>query len=229
MQLERSVPGSAPRRRPHRTTLAVLTVVLGSASVAWSAVGRDDAPAPISAEGLFTAPTQLGEHLVIATSVQDPAAKGVASVTVGGTCSWSLTIEGGFGGTWAGQYAGHFYPDQPTGTPGSFTMTFEQEEDGDGPTGGVAAVGPATPVASGSWPARFDFSPVLGGAMWMAVPGSATYTETDATLNVTSNDGTHVGGMVNGIAMLPLGVGDVEHASFTLTFRSAADFDCGQD
>lgn len=88
---------------------------------------------------------------------------------------------------------------------------------------GIAPAGPATPVATGSWPARFDFSPVLGEAIWVAVPASATNTEIDATLTVRANDGAHVRGSVSGTAMLPAAVVNVELALYTLTCRSAVD------
>jgi len=65
--------------------------------------------------------------------------------------------------------------------------------------------------------------------MWVAVPASATYTETDAVLLVTANNGTIVQGRVSGTAMLPLGAGEVELAPFTLTFRSTSDFACGPE
>jgi hypothetical protein len=205
-----------------------VATVLGfdNKAVTWSATGPTGAPVPISASGVFTAPMVLGEYRITATSVQDPLVKGTAAVTVSGVCSWSLTIGSGRGGTWSGVIAGHLYA---TGTPGSFSLTFERDEDSDnGPIGYVQAVGPRAAETTGNWPATFSFAPVLGGAeLWTAIPASATYTETDARLTVTENNGTIVRGRVTGVAMLPLGVGQVQLAPFTLTFRSAQNFNCG--
>src|SRR5690606_18099719 len=117
----------------------------------------------------------------------------------------SLFIGGGYGGTWSGQLAGHFYPDQSSGG-GNFTMTFEKDRFSDYPIGTVWAGGPASGVAAGSWPANFSFSPANENSMWVAVFGG--HTDTEATLHVSANDGTTVVGSVSGTAMLALGPGE---------------------
>jgi hypothetical protein len=221
-------PANASLLPGESQTFTATVLGLDNKAVTWSATGPTGAPVPISPSGAFTAPTLLGEYRVTATSAQDPNISGSVLVTVSGVCSWSLTIGSARGGSWSGQYAGHFYPDQPTGTPGSFTLTFERDEDSDdGPIGSVQAVGPRIADATGSWPASFSFAPVLGGPqLWTAVPASGTLTETSATLAVSANDGTIVRGSVTGTAMLPLGAGEVQYAPFTFTFRSARNFDC---
>ncbi len=210
-------------------TFSAIVLGLDNKAVTWSATGPTGAPVAISSTGVFTAPTTLGEYRVTATSVQDPDVKGSAAVIVSGVCTWSLTIDGARGGTWSGAVAGHLYPVPASGSPGSFTMTFERDEDSDdGPIGSVQAVGPRAVDATGSWPALFSFAPVLGGpVLWTAIPASATYTDTDAVLSVSANDGSIVRGRVSGTAMLPIGEGQVQLAAFTLTFRSAYFFDCG--
>jgi len=177
-------------------------------------------------DSVFTAPTTLGEYLVIATSAQDPSVTGVATVNVGGACSWSLSIGGGHGGTWSGELAGHSYPDEPLGG-GNFTMTFQRSRFDDYPIGTVWAVGgPGAGVNSGSWPANFSFS-LTEGSTWGAVvaPG-----ETNPPLLVSSNDGTTVIGSVSGTAILSwVDGGQSEPASFTFRFRSAHNNACGPD
>lgn len=190
--------------------------------VTWSAIGPDGGPAPISSTGVFTAPTLLGEYQVIATSVDTPDLTGTAEVNVTGMCSWSLTIGGSYGGTWSGESAGHFYPDEPSGG-GNFTMTYQQNEYTDYPIGTIWAAGPGSSVATGSWPTNFSFS-TSEDAIWVGV---APPDETFPPLHVSANDGTTVVGSVTGTAMLALGAGEVELAPFTFRFRSAHNFDCG--
>src|SRR5690606_12620749 len=155
-------------------TFTATVLGLENKAVTWSATGPGNAPASISSTGVFTAPTQLGEYLVIATSVEDPSLTGVANVTVGGACSWSLTIGGGLGETGSGELAGHYYPPS---AGGNFTMTFQRTAFDDYPIGTVWAVGgPGAGVTSGSWPANFSFTPSVESSIWVAVvaPGESS-------------------------------------------------------
>lgn len=211
---------------PNESQQFTATVLgLENKTVSWSAVGPTGAPAAISSNGVFTAPTESGQYTVTATSQQDPEVKGSAIAVVSGVCSWTLDIAGPRGGSWTGQVAGHFYPEQPSGG-GSFWLTFDRDDSGNGPTGTVTAAGPGGNNAAGSWPALFGFSPTETGPIWVAMPASGTTTETSATLSVSTNDGSTVVGTVSGTAMLQVGNGQEEYADFILRFRSARDFNC---
>ncbi len=193
-------------------------IVLGTDNdeVTWSAFDPNGAPAAIGANGLFTAPAEQGSYLVVATSVADPTAEGYANVTVVGECSWTLTIDGIYGGSWSGAIATHVYPGQFV--PGPFIMTFVQSDESD-LLGIFQAEGPGQGTASGSWSGSMGFSPGVG-TQWTAVESDDP--PSSATLTVTSNDGRAVTGTVTGQAFTPV-AGKVYTAGFTLTFRSLND------
>lgn len=196
-------------------------IVMGAdnTDVTWTAFDPDGAPAAIGPNGRFTAPARTGSYLVVATSVEDPTAKGYANVTVAGQCYWTMTIEGLYGGSWSGAIATHIYAGEIF-AQSAYTMTFTDDEESD-LLGVIQALGPEAEEGVGSWTALLGFSPYIG-LQWSA--GDTQDPPSSVSFNVSSNDGDAVVGSATGIAFIPLGGGETHSAPYHLTFRSLNSF-----
>jgi hypothetical protein len=196
-------------------------IVIGAdnTDVTWTAYDPDGAPSAIGPNGRFTAPARMGSYLVVATSVEDPTARGYANVTVAGQCYWTMNIQGPYGGSWSGAIATHIYAGEIF-AQSAYTMTFTDDEESD-LLGVIQALGPEAEEGAGSWTALLGFSPYTG-LQWSA--GDTQDPPSSVSFNVSSNDGGAVMGSATGVAFIPLGGGETHSAPYHLTFRSLNSF-----
>lgn len=195
------VPGEAQRFE---------ATVIGSTNtqVTWTAAGPSG-PVPIGSNGTFTAPDELGEYLITATSVEDPSAEGFANVTVVGQCYYTISLGGE---VFSGDEIGHVF-----GVPGQSIPTIAWTR-ADG-SGGFMYPESLTSGVTGSVSSIFSF--LVGERGWVA---SA---DEPVTLAVLENTGDVMVGEVTG-TVLTFVNGSAVPVPLSMEFRSLNVLSDGQ-
>ena len=155
------------------------------------------------ANGVFTAPQELGEYLVTATSDEDPSAEGFANVTVVGECYYSITLGSD---VFTGDEIGHVF-----GTGGlAATVSWTRSN-------GAGFLYPESLVSGVTGTVASTFTFQDGSRAWVAA-GNAP-----VTLDITENTGDVVMGEVIGTVTTFVNGNEVP-VPLTMEFRSLSVF-----
>jgi len=194
-------------------TFAATVLGVEDTSVTWST----DPPGTGSFEGnLYTAPsTAAGEVLIVATSVADPTAEGIALAVVSGcACWWSATVTGDLVAEWSGPDARWV-----AGLPGS--IHFDQVVDtGSGDPDHPLITGLLDDAIGEGEVGSWDFAGTVNPDPTTAFAPGHPDDDRAPVLHVDTNDGTRITGRLTGPFFRPTGPDTEEVIEVTVTFTA---------